>query len=165
MCFLDGLQLWIPALCSRSLIVSTEQFSPRAGRTALAAVMGVCVAKRIIASSCSWVVALLRPHLSRVSTLPSLSNLFSHLLTVLCCVPQSKHESGFAQTWQHIIVGKRGNTHRTIDSGSYVTERKTGLEHSNHAIPDLRGGLVDTSGLAHFARSTANKGAVIGWSR
>ena len=92
MCFLDGLQLWIPALCSRSLTVSTEQLSPRAGSTALAAVREVWVAKRTMASSCSLVVALLRPHLSLVSTVPSLSNLFNHLFTVLCCTQNM-------QTW------------------------------------------------------------------
>lgn len=84
MYFRDGLQLCIPALCNLSLTVSTEQVNPKTGSTALAAVSDDPVARRTIASSCSVVVALLRPHRSRVSTVPSLLNLLSHLLTVRC---------------------------------------------------------------------------------
>jgi len=168
----EGLQLWIPALCSLSLTVSTEQVRPSAGSTAFAAVIGVCVARRTIASSCSVVVALLRPQRSRVSTVPSLSNLFSHLFTVRCW---KRSEHGLASVFLPVsVVGALKQStqrpyyarisqieeirfiYRAIDGGGDLSQTQTGLVHSHHPIPQFGSRLVDASRLAHLPRLRVN---------
>jgi len=159
-------------LCSLSLTVSTEQVRPSAGSTAFAAVIGVCVARRTIASSCSVVVALLRPQRSRVSTVPSLSNLFSHLFTVRCW---KRSEHGLASVFLPVsVVGALKQStqrpyyarisqieeirfiYRAIDGGGDLSQTQTGLVHSHHPIPQFGSRLVDASRLAHLPRLRVN---------